>query len=141
MALRILYHAMVELDLPDGHAIHTREICSALAEAGHSVTLAAPRAAAPPSAPRLTSLPLRFHGFGGFRLRLYRKLARLRLEHEVARARPDVRSPRERSVASATETWLSGRKQPPAKRLGGVELPHRFESCRLRRDPHDSLPR
>src|SRR5260370_297039 len=25
--------------------------------------------------------------------------------------------------------WLSGRKHPPAKRVGGVKLPHRFESC------------
>ena len=36
------------------------------------------------------------------------------------------------TVDSATETCLSGRKEPPAKRLGGVELPPGFESRRLR---------
>jgi hypothetical protein len=40
-------------------------------------------------------------------------------------------TPSRRMVA---ETCLSGRKEPPAKRLGGVELPPGFESRRLRRE-------
>ncbi len=41
--MRLLYYAMVEIELPDGHAVHTHEICENLASLGHEVILLCPR--------------------------------------------------------------------------------------------------
>ncbi|MFN0060854.1 MAG: glycosyltransferase [Planctomycetota bacterium] len=118
--LKILYHAIVELDVPDGHAIHTREICTALAHAGHEITLAAPRAAGPPVVNGLTNLPLRFHGYGGFRLRLYRRLARRQLEERIARERPDVIVDKASPLLSELATIAERLAVPLVVELNGV---------------------
>jgi glycosyltransferase involved in cell wall biosynthesis len=88
--MRILYHAIVELDLPDGHALHTIEVCESLAGAGHEVVLISPRSRYRPRSPRFRLAPVRFFGFTGLRLAPYRLLSFLRASEEIHRFRPHV---------------------------------------------------
>lgn len=89
--LRILYHAMVELELPDGHAIHTHEICEHLARRGHDVLLLCPRPrAALPYAHSYKIAGIPFFGFTIPRLLPHFVLCLCRLLYAVLAFRPDV---------------------------------------------------
>lgn len=88
--MRILYSAVVELDVPSGHAIHTRQICEALAAAGHEVVLLAPHARMPPAGNGLRFEGVRFFGFSAVRFRLYRYLAGRRARKLMRELAPDV---------------------------------------------------
>ncbi len=89
--LRILYHAMVELELPDGHAIHTHEICEHLARQGHEVLLLCPRPrAAIPYARSYKVVGIPFFGFSIPRLLPHFLLCCCYLLYAVVSFRPDV---------------------------------------------------
>ncbi len=88
--MRILYDSLVELDLPDGHALHTRQLCEGLALAGEQVELFGPRSSYRPTIPGIEVTGVPFLGFSAMRLRAYRFALRRRLISRIERTRPDV---------------------------------------------------
>lgn len=85
----ILYNALVEIELADGHALHTHEICENLARLGHRVILLCPRPRRPvpyPHAYRVLGVP--FRGFALQRKLPHFALGFLYLLAAVLRFRP-----------------------------------------------------
>ncbi len=113
--LRILYHALVEIELPDGHAIHTREICEHLTSLGHEVTLVCPKPRGPlPFKPNYEIVGVPFYGFTWPRLIVHYLLSFFTLLRVVQRVRPDyihdkntVANPFPELIAHATGTPFS----------------------------------
>jgi glycosyltransferase involved in cell wall biosynthesis len=88
--MRVLYDCLVELDLPDGHALHTRQLCEGLAAAGIEVELFGPRSLYRPERPGLGVVGIPFAGYSSIRLRAYRLVLRRRMIARIAARRPDI---------------------------------------------------
>ena len=106
--LRVLYVALVELDVPGGPAVHVANLMRGFHEIGVPTTLLAPRPRGPLAvevAPTLRTIP--FFGFGPLRLWIYDRLQALWMVLSIARNRPDLICLRDRGRGNRVAVLLA----------------------------------
>ncbi len=106
--LRVLYVALVELDVPGGPAVHVANLMRGFHDIGVPTTLLAPRPRGPLAvevAPTVRTVP--FFGFGPLRLWIYDLLQAVGMILSIARSRPDLICLRDRGQGNRVALLLA----------------------------------